>query len=133
MSLFSRLFPSAHQRQLLRALAGADAAFGHHAVWPLIRKELVAGVYHRPSRQRKISQTDDDAFNSIVFGSYRLALAQLGSGENHVYRATLGIVGAQFKAFSLHAIELLQGTGFLSTEDAIHERSNIEEQVRVAG
>jgi len=133
MSLFNRIFPSRQQRRLIQAVSWADTALGDHAVWPLVRKDIVERIYHASSRDRQLGPARKDAANTVLYAAFKVASAEASSGHHHIYRGRLSMIGVGYRALALDALSHLSVGGFLTEEDAAFERNNVEADIATVG
>lgn len=133
MSIFSRLFPSRSQARLLKALRYCDPTFWQYFAWDLVRREVRTQICQANQRKVLIGPRELDAVNAVLYAVMRLSLAAATSGHHHIYRGTLGTLGASYRAVALAAMRMLVENGFMSPDDAAHEVEVMKADVREAG
>ncbi|RYY28822.1 MAG: hypothetical protein EOP62_02940 [Sphingomonadales bacterium] len=98
----------------LHALDACDTVFGHLHMWNDVRKAMVPMI-EQSNSSRDAMVTDKVAATKFVISVVaRYVEQQIGTGNFHVYRGTLGLHGQSVRHIAETALSYLEENGAIS-------------------
>jgi hypothetical protein len=134
MSIFGRLFPSSHVLDALTYLDGLEGKMGEQLAWASAKARARKFLMGHQKAIRSAVVLDRLAIQELVLNVITSEMVRdLASGQDHVYRGRLSMVGASKRAIYEAALAELVKAGYVSEDDANEGRAELASDLALVG